>query len=238
MKSHRPTAAVVLAASALALGACGDDGDKGSSEIASNAVAVVAGTPVLRSEFDALWNSTVKAYPALGRSVPKPGTPEYRILRNQLLEGLVQRIVTEKKAQEDLRITVTGAELDRQLRDLKERVYGGSEQRYRQYLAAHGQTDEEVRASIKSQILSGRIAEALARNVRVSGGEVQAFYRTHRSQYGAKPLAEVKSAIRQELVQAKRSRAFARWTHDARREFRSKIRYADGFSAPPSANAG
>jgi len=193
--STRPfsIAVAALVAVALVLSACGSGNSP--SKVPSNAVAVVDETPIMRDEFDALWESTVKGYKAQGRTVPKPGAPEFSILRNQLLEILVQRIVTEEKAKEDLGITVTDAEVDSQLREFKKRVFGGSEKRYRQRIAAQGQSDEQVRASIKSQVLSTRISEALA----------------------------------------ERNKEFAPWTRNARREFRAKIRYAQGFSAPPSA---
>jgi parvulin-like peptidyl-prolyl isomerase len=224
-------AAVVLVACALALSACGGS-KNGESRVPSNAVAVVDGTPITRSQFNSLWKSTVKAYPAQGRKVPKPGTPEYSALRNQLLEGLVQAIATEKKAEQDFGIRITDVELDAQIGKLKARVFGGSEERYRRYLAAHAETDELVRASIRSQLLSGRVAEALGKKVRVGGAEIEAYYRFHRSQYRGKPLAEVKDAIRQALLKQKRDEAYARWIQKARRELRSKIRYAKGFPAP------
>jgi parvulin-like peptidyl-prolyl isomerase len=224
-------AAMALAACGLVLSACG--GSKhGGSGVPSDAVAVADGTPITRSQFDALWKSTVKQYPAEGRKVPKAGTTEYSALRNQLLESLIQEVATEKKAEQDFGLRISAAELDAQIRKLKARVFGGSEERYRRYLAARGETDALVRASIKSQLLSGRVAEALGKKVRVSGAEVEAYYRGRRPQYREKSLAEVKDAIRQVLFKQKRDEAYGRWFQNARRELRSKIRYAKGFSAP------
>ena len=224
-------AAIALAACALVLSACGGS-KSNSSRLPSDAVAVVDGAPITRSEFDALWKSTVKGYPAEGRKVPKAGTLEYSALRNQLLESLVQAIATEKKAEQDFGIRITAAELDAQMRKLKAGVFGGSEERYRHYLAAHAETDELVRASMRSQLLSGRISEALAKKVRVGGTEIEAYYRLNRGRYRGKSLAAVKDAIRQTILKQKRDEAYARWIQNARRELRSTIRYAKGFSAP------
>jgi hypothetical protein len=227
---------VAVVASVVAVSACGGNG--GSSKVPANAVAVVDGTPIARDEFDALWKSTVGGYEAQGRTVPKKGTPEHSVLQNQLLEILVQRIVAEKKAKDDFGITVTDAQVERRLQEFKQQAFGGSEERYRKQIAAQGQTDEQVRASIKAQMLSARISEELAKKVEVTGAEIEAYYRAHRDRYRGTRLAQARTEIKSVLLQEKSNRAYADWTQRARREFRSKIRYAKGFSAPPSANAG
>jgi hypothetical protein len=228
-------AVAALVAAALALSACGS-GDS-QSKVPSNAVAVVDGTPITDDEFDVVYKSTVAPYKAQGRTVPKKGTPEYSILRNQVLESLVLRLVAEKKAKEDFGIAVTDAQVDAELRRFKERAFGGSEERYQKRIAAQGLTDAEVRASIKAEMVSARVAERLARKIKVTDAEIGAYYQAHRERFPGKSLAQARPEIESLLLDEKRNQAFGDWTRRARREFRSKIRYAKGFSAPPSASA-
>jgi foldase protein PrsA len=49
------------------------------------------------------------------------------------------------------------------------------------------------------------------------------------------PLKDVKEAIRQQLLQQKRTELMTKWTDALRKEYSSKIAYATGYSPPPTA---
>jgi parvulin-like peptidyl-prolyl isomerase len=52
------------------------------------------------------------------------------------------------------------------------------------------------------------------------------------------PFAQVKEAIRQQLLQQKRSEAMSKWVDDLKKEYASKINYATGFAPAATGTTG
>ena len=81
--------ALVLPALLLALLAAGCGG--GSESVPADAVAVVDGDEVAKSDYDALIEQARKSYKNQKRDFPKAGTPEFQTLKSQAVQFLVQR---------------------------------------------------------------------------------------------------------------------------------------------------
>jgi hypothetical protein len=147
-------AALVAALIAVAAG-CGHDG----ATVPAGAIAVVGGRPVTLSALEAQLAQSRRAYAARGQAFPKPGTEAHR----RLQDNAVRLIVDQKQlelAAEKLGISIRPAQVDARLRRFKQSAFGGSEARYGARLRAIGMTDEDVRRSIRDQLLVDALKKA------------------------------------------------------------------------------
>ena len=103
--------AVLLAA--LALAGCG-----GSDEsVPADAVAVVDGEAIARSDYEALVAQARKSYENQKRDFPAAGSQELQTLRNQIVQYLVQREQFEQQA-EELGIEVSDEQVESRLEQI------------------------------------------------------------------------------------------------------------------------
>ena len=72
-------------------------------------------------------------------------------------------------------IDVSDKQVDARLKQIKQQYFGGNEKRYQAQLKAQGLTDEEVRADIRSQLVSEQIFKKVTKDVKVSDKDIQAF---------------------------------------------------------------
>lgn len=187
-----PVAVVVLV---LAAG-CGGGGDDqaattgGSEEVPANAVAIVAGTPVTKAEFDRFLSQREKAAKAQGQTFPKAGSPEYVELQNQAVDFLVQRIELAKEA-ESMGITVTDQAVTKRLGELKDQFYSGDEEKYKQELESLGLTDDDVRADVRAQLIAEQIFDKVTKDVKVTAEDVKSYYDANQEQFEIPESREV-----------------------------------------------
>jgi foldase protein PrsA len=309
--------------------ACGGGGGSGSGSVPKEDVAVVGSDDITRAELDRRLAQAKCSYDLQKRTFPKAGSPEYQAIQQQILQNLVQRAELAQKAP-SLNVTVTDAQVETQLKQIKKQYFGGSEQRYKAELKRQCVTDAEVRQDVRANVLSDSIYKKVTAGANVGDAEVKAYYDTHQSVYtqpetrvvrhilvkdralanrlyaqlkagadfaalakkysqdpGSKaqggtltisrgqtvpefdktafslktgeiskpvhtqfgwhiiqaqkgttkskktPFAQVKEAIRQQLLQQKRSDALQKWLSGVQGEFAKKIKYASGL-APPS----
>src|SRR6516162_5688474 len=111
MKPSRIILALLAATLALAAAACGGSG---SGSVPADAVAVVNGTAIPRSDLDALVARARKGYAAQKQSFPKEGTQEFQSLQALYLNYLVQKAEFEQQGAK-LGIKVTNADVDKAL---------------------------------------------------------------------------------------------------------------------------
>ena len=138
----------LLAALALVGAACGGDSD----EVPADAIAVVDGNAIDKSEFDALIGQAKKSYELQKRDFPKVGSPEYNTLKNQAVQFLVQREQFELKADE-LDVEVTDKQVDDRLTQIKKQYFQGSDKKYQEQLKQQGLTEESVKRDIRAQLV-------------------------------------------------------------------------------------
>ena len=128
MKLSRLSLAVLGVSVALVASACG-----GSQDVPSDAVAVVDGTSILRSELDEHLDQAKQSYEAQNQEFPKVGTPEYKNVEAQYVKFLVQRAEFEKEA-EELGIEVSDKDVDKEIDEFVKTRFEGKRKEFEKAL--------------------------------------------------------------------------------------------------------
>ncbi len=178
-------AALLLVAVLLAAGCGGKSGSSSSSNgVPSDAVAVVAGTPIPRSDLDELMHITELSYKQNKQAFPKAGTSEYQSLEQQAAAYLV----TDKEYQlgaAQLGIHITDADVQKGIDTLIKRPspqgFGG-QANFDKYLKSTGFSMDDVRVLERRQLLRTRLFDTVTKNVKVTPSEIKAFYDAHKDQ--------------------------------------------------------
>jgi parvulin-like peptidyl-prolyl isomerase len=186
----RPRILLVLAAllGVLALAGCGG-GDDG---VPGDAIAVVGDQEIARGEFDDVIDQAKQTYKSQKRPFPKAGSPEFNQLKQQAVRYLVQKSMFEQKA-EDLDIEVTDDEIDKKIADLKKQFFGGDEKKWQAQLKAQGFTQDELRDSVRTNILQEELYNKVTEDVKVSDKDIAAFYAKNKSRYTQPESRDVRS---------------------------------------------
>lgn len=186
---------VVLAALAV-VAACGGEGSETTAETQSNvdvppnAVAVVAGTPILRSDFERFFDQAEKAAEARDEPFPEAGSQEYLDLQNQAVDYLIQRVEIAKEA-EAMGITVTDQEITDRLDEFKQQFFEGDDEKYKEELEKVGLTEEDLREDIRAQIINEKVYEEVTKDVTVTDEDVRAYYDENKEQFTIPESREV-----------------------------------------------
>jgi parvulin-like peptidyl-prolyl isomerase len=168
---------LVAAVVVLLLPGCG-----GSESVPEDAIAVVDGRPIPRSDHQALLSQARKSYASQGRTFPKAGSREHRALKSQFVQLLVQRVQFEERAK-DLDIEVTDAQVTKRLNEIKKQYFGGDAKKYEQQLEEQGLTDRQVRADVRAQLVSERIFAKVTETVRVTDEQIRKHYERNTARY-------------------------------------------------------
>ena len=180
---------LVTALAVLLLPGCG-----GSENVPDDAIAVVDGRAVQTSDHQQLMAQARKSYEAQGRKFPKTGSREHQALRSQFVQLLVQRVQLEERAK-DLDVEVTDAQVNGRLDQIKKQYFGGDAKKYEQQLKKQGLTDRQVRADVRSQLVSERVFARVTTNVRVSDEQIRKHYERNTSQYRQPQSREVRHIL-------------------------------------------
>jgi parvulin-like peptidyl-prolyl isomerase len=175
---------------ALAAAGCGG----GSDKVPADAVAVVDGQTVAKSDFDALIEQARKSYKNQKRDFPKAGSQEYQTLKNQAVQFLVQRVEFEQQA-EDLDIEVTEKQVDARLEQIKKQYFGGDVKKYEKQLKDQGLTDKQVRGDIRAQIVSEEIFNKVTKDAKVDEAAIAKYYEENKAQYSQPESREVRHIL-------------------------------------------
>jgi foldase protein PrsA len=189
----------LLPALVLALAAAGCGG--GSDKVPDDAVAVVDGQTVARSDFNALIDQARKSYKNQKREFPKAGSQEFQTLKNQAVQFLVQRVEFEQQA-EDLDIEVTEKQVDARLEQIKKQYFGGDAKKYEKQLKDQGLSDKQVRADIRAQIVSEEIFNKVTKDAKVDDAAIAKFYEENKAQYSQPESREVRHILVKSRKQA------------------------------------
>jgi parvulin-like peptidyl-prolyl isomerase len=174
---------IVLVPLALAAAACGGGGSKsGRGSVPRDAVAVVDGHRITRTELDRRMHQADCSYKLQKRTFPKAGSPEFQQIQSQILQNLVQRTELEQQAPK-LGVSVSDSKLQDQLKQIKKQYFQGSEKRYQAELKRQCITDAEVRVDLTANLLSDAIYKKVTASVKVSDADVKSYYDTHRQVY-------------------------------------------------------
>ena len=179
-----------LLALLVVLAGCG-----GSSEdVPADAVAVVDGQEIARSDYEALIAQAKKSYTNRKREFPAAGSQEFQTLRNQAVQYLVQREQFEQAA-EDLDIEVTDKQVDARLDQVVKQYFGGDRKKYDTQLKQQGVTERQVREEIRSQLVSEKIFAKVTGKEAVTEAEIAAYYAKNKQQYSQPESRDVRHIL-------------------------------------------
>ena len=198
MKISRPTLSLcALMLTLVALAGCGG----GSDKVPADAVAVVDGTEIKRSDYDQIVAQAKKSYKNQKRDFPKAGSQEFQTLRNQAVQFLVQR---EQFAQEaaDMDVEITEKQVDARLEQIRKQYFGGDKAKYEKQLKEQGLSERQVRNDIRAQLVSEKIFAQVTREVEVTDAEVEKYYKENKEQYSQPESRDVRHILVKQKAKA------------------------------------
>jgi parvulin-like peptidyl-prolyl isomerase len=185
---------LALSAALVAAGCGGDSGDS----VPEDAVAVVDGREITKSELNELLTLAETTYKAQKRDFPKAGTAEYQSLQSQAVAYLVQRVEYEQKADE-LGVSVSDADIDERIATVKKENFGGDDAKFAAQLKAQGYTEKAFRDTVRAQLLADKLYDEVTKDVKVTDANVRAYYNENKSNYEVPESRDVRHI----LVQSK-----------------------------------
>jgi len=185
----------------LAFVAAGCGGDASTASLGSDDVAVVGSEQVSKEQFQALMARAQKSYEAQKRDFPKPGTTEYETLKGQAIGFLLQRAEFEQEAK-NRGIEISNDQVDKRIDQLKKQFYGGSEKRYQDVLKQQGLTEDQAREEVRATLISEELFKKVTEKIDVTDKDIQAYYNSHKSQYGQPESRDVRHILVQKKALA------------------------------------
>jgi parvulin-like peptidyl-prolyl isomerase len=189
MVRHLLTTLFLAAALVVAAGCGGDDED-----VPADAIAVVDGNEIPKSDFDAVMDQARRSYTEGDRDFPKAGTPEFQNIKNNAVQFLVERTQFQLAA-EDMDVEVSSSDVDKRIKDLKKQLFKGNQKRYEEALKQAGRTEAQLREDIRAQLLQEEVAEKLTQEIKVTSAEVEKYYREHRNEYRTPASREIRHIL-------------------------------------------
>ncbi len=174
----------------LVLAGCGG----GSQDVPADAVAVVDGEEIARSDYEAVIAQAKKSYANQKRDFPAAGSQEFQTLRNQIVQYLVQREQFEQKAA-DFDVEVTEKQVDARLEQIQKQYFGGDKKKFERQLAEQGMTNTQIRGEVRAQIVSEKIFAQVTGDVKVTDEQIAAYYAKNKAQYSQPESREVRHIL-------------------------------------------
>jgi parvulin-like peptidyl-prolyl isomerase len=177
MRSLRIVAPLLVLLTLAAAG-CGGGG---STKVPSDAVAVVNGDTISRSQLDLAMARSKRGYKEQKRPWPKAGTTQFQQLQQSALMFLVQLQELEQKAKQ-LGVTITQKQIDQKYAELEKQL--GGAKNLKTQAKAQGLTLQDVRdVVIKPNLLSEGIYKKVTKDVKVSDKDVADYYKKNAKLY-------------------------------------------------------
>src|ERR671918_1921231 len=194
--------AALVAALALGVAAAGCGGDDGeTAEVPAGSIALVGEREIPKAEYDRLVEQAKKTYEARDQEFPAAGTPEFAQLRNAIVRSLVEQAEFEIAA-EELEVEVSDADVEKRLTELKEQFFEGDDEKYEAELEKQGLTDAQVRADVRTRLLSERIFEEVTKDVEVTDQEIQTYYDENKAQFETPASRDVRHILVKQKARA------------------------------------
>ena len=183
-------AILLCALVSVALAGCGG----GSDKVPTDAVAVVDGQEIAKTDYNALISQAKKSYKNQKRDFPKAGSQEFRTLKNQAVQFLVQREQFEQEA-ENLDVNVTDKQVDARFNQILKQYFGGDRKKFNSQLKAQGLKEEQVRKDLRSQIISEKIFAQVTKDVKVTDKQIEEYYNKNKTQYSRPESRDVRHIL-------------------------------------------
>jgi parvulin-like peptidyl-prolyl isomerase len=170
--------ALLFAVAAFSAG-CGGGS---TASLSSDDVAVVGGQQITKADFNDELHQAQLSMKSQHQAIPKPGTTNYTTLRNNVMAVVVQNAEFAEQAQK-LGVAPTDKDIQKELDQIKQQYFGGSQAKYLQSVKAQGYTDAEVREQIKDQLTSQNLFNKVTASITPSSSAIKKYYAAHLSQY-------------------------------------------------------
>ncbi len=162
---------------ALLAAGCG-----GTATLAAGVIAKVGAVTITKTQLDTLMQRAKQNYIAQHKPFPKETSPEFKALKDQGVQLLVQRAEFAQEAV-DMKVDVKQKAIDKRLKEIKKLYFGGSEKKYKQQLKKQGLTQEMVLGDIKSQLLQTALFDKVTADIAVTPEQVRKYYDSHKDTY-------------------------------------------------------
>jgi parvulin-like peptidyl-prolyl isomerase len=182
---------ILLIAATVLLGATACGGDDG---VPKDAVAVVGDETVKKEEFNRLLKQTRANAKQSRRPFPKEGTPQYRQIRDQLIQYLVRRAQLAEAA-EERDIEISDEEIEQKRKLVVAQYFGGNEKRYRERLAKQGISEEQARADLEASLIQEELFKDVGKEVKVTDAEVRRYYEKNKRRYATAARREIRQIL-------------------------------------------
>ena len=217
-KSSARITAVAVAALALAAAGCGSESSK------DEVVAVVAGTPIHRSQLERAVEHARAAAERDHKRFPGDDDPAYRRTRHAILEQLVLNLEVSKAATR-LGVAVPTAAVY----EFAEEQQGGEEED--EGSAPIAEDPAYARSTVRAQLLYEAVARKVTATARVQRREVERYVRAHRAELERLTTSRARARLYAETLLLRRRQAamMRRWVSALERRFRPRVHYSDGY---------
>lgn len=159
---------VALAMAALVVTGCQE----------SDVAAKVNGEVITNAELDKQLEQLKKQYPQMFTGADGEG----RMLdfKQRLLDNLINQKLVEQAAKEK-DIKITDADVDKQIEQLKSGFKDDAQ--FEQALKTAGMSVDQLKTQIRDQLLTQKLIESLAADIKVTEAEVKAYYDKNKAQF-------------------------------------------------------
>src|SRR5579884_1361455 len=178
---HKLRLALPILAAVSLLAACGSSGG-GGAKLQADDVAVVGDHHITNADFNAAMSQLKLNYKAQGQPFPKQGTTEYQSAKSSAVLYLVQQAETQSAA-DSMGVTVTDAQVESKLKQVKESCCKGNEKKYEAELKQAHLTDAQLRKDVRRQLRDQQLEAQVTKNVTVSDAAAHTYYNQHLSTY-------------------------------------------------------
>jgi foldase protein PrsA len=184
---------VVLATAAAMLAvatACGSD----SGDVPQNSVAVVGKQSVTKAELEQILDQTRTNSRQSRRPFPKPGTPQYLQIREQLIQFLVRR--AQFAAEADKRgIEISEEQVDERRKGLIQQFFAGKPELYEKNLEKNGVNDEQTRDDIRASLIQEALLRDVNEGIEVSEAEVRKHYGKNKERFAEPDRRDIRQIV-------------------------------------------
>ena len=204
---------------ALAAAGCGSDSAK------EEVVAVVAGTPIHRSQLDRALAHARAAAQRAHRRFPADDDPDFRRTRHAILAQLVLNVEISKAARQ-LGVAVPTAAVY----EFAEEQQGGEEGEGSE-AAPSAEDPAYARSTVRARLLYEAVARKVTASARVQPREVERYYRAHRAELERIATSPARAHLYAETLLLRRRQAtmMRRWVSALERRFSARVRYSEGY---------
>ncbi len=168
MKPLRIALVLALALALLTGAGCSD----------KDTAAKVNGEKIPLAELDKQVEQLKKQYPDMFKGADGEG----RLLdfKQRLLDNLINQKLVEQAAEEK-GIKVADADVDKQIQQLKSGFQ--NDEQFQSALKSAGMTEESLRQQVREQLLTQKLIESLASDIKISEKEMRAYYDKNKAQF-------------------------------------------------------